>query len=158
MGGILAKLITGPVLTALAGALLGPIESIYKQYVAGQISKEQLAEKLQEALVDAFKDVDKTFLDSITSTYNTFITTAAQNPIMTRAWSIVLYSQLFVLLWHQLAIPALATLGVQYKSSGTTVDWAYALVGLCIGAPALVSRIGPAANWAGDAIKKLVGK
>lgn len=155
---ILAGLFTGPVLTALVNSLLGPLENIYKTYIGGQISKEQLAEKLQEALLAAFADVEKAFLDSITKTYTTFITTAAQNPVMARAWAVVLYSQLFVLLWHQLIIPALATAGIAYKSSGATVDWAYALVALCLGAPALAARVGPAASWAADSLKKVLAK
>lgn len=153
-----ASIFTGPIISALVGNLLGPLESMFKAYIGGQITKEQLAEKLQEALIAGLVETEKAFLDSITKTYTAFITAAAQNAVMARAWSVVLYSQLFVLIWHQIAIPALATYGIDYKSSGATVDWAYALVALCLGAPALASRVGPAANWTAEALKKVLGK
>ena len=70
----------------------------------------------------------------------------------------VLYSQLFVLVWHQFCIPAIVALKFvkDYPTSGATVNWAYALVALCLGAPAIASRIGPAAGWAAENIGKLV--
>lgn len=155
---MLASLLSGPILTALVGKLIAPLENMFTAYLNKQISKEQLAEKLQEALIAGVKDVEAAFLDSITQTYTAFISAAAKNEVMTRAWSIVLYSQLFVLVWHQMVIPALATYGIAYKSSGATVDWAYALVALCLGAPALASRVGPAANWTADALRKVLTK
>lgn len=156
--GIFATLLSGPVLSALVNGLLGPLENIFTQYINKQITKEQLAEKLQEAILATFADVEKSFYDSLTKTYTAFLQTMATNTVVARAWSIVLYSQLFVLIWHQLVIPGLATYGIQYKSSGATVDWAYALVALCVGAPAISARVGPAASWAADNIKKLVSK
>lgn len=156
--GFFASLLSGPIIKALIDGLMGPLEAIYKDYIAGKITKEQLAEQLQAAILAAFVSVETAYLDSITKTYTTFIQAASQNPVMTRAWSVVLYSQLFVLVWHQMAIPALATMGVAYKSSGATVDWAYALVALCLGAPAIASRVGAGASWATDNLKRLVGK
>lgn len=155
---MLTTLFSGPIISALIKGLMGPLESIYKDYIGGQISKEQLAEKLQEAILSTLAQIEVQFMDSITKTYTAFIQAAAQNPVMARAWSVVLYSQLFVLMWHQLIIPALATLGVDYKSSGATVDWAYALVALCLGAPAIASRVGPAAGWVTDNIARILKK
>jgi hypothetical protein len=154
--GLLASIFGGPVITALINGLMGPLEGIFKDYIAGKISKEQLAEKMQEAILAAFVQVEASYLDSITKTYTTFIQAAAQNPVMTRAWAIVLYSQLFVLVWHQMAIPALATMGIAYKSSGATVDWAYALIALCLGAPAIASRVGAGASWAVDNLSRII--
>ncbi len=155
--GLLASLFTGPVLTSLINGLMGPLESIFHDYIQGKISKEQLQEKLQEAILAAFAQVETQFFDSLTKTYTSFIQAATTNPIMTRAWSVVLYSQLFVLVWHQFVIPAIVALGIlkNYPSSGTTVEWSYALIALCLGAPAIASRIGPAAGWAAS-IKGLV--
>lgn len=145
---MLAALFTGPVLTALINALLGPLESIFHDYTQGQITKEQLAERLQAAMLSTLAQIDAQFTDSLTKTYTAFITTAATNPVMTRAWSVVLYSQLAILLWQQWAIPLIVALGFvqKYPSAGVTGEWAYALVALCLGAPALSTRIGSVAN------------
>lgn len=157
--GILASLFSGPIITALVNGLMGPLEAIFKDYIAGQITKEQLAEKIQEAILAAFAQVETAYLDSITKTYTAFIQAASQNPVMARAWSVVLYTQLAVLTWHQVGIPAIDQIfGIRYPSSGATVDWAYALVALCLGAPAIASRVGAGASWATDSLKRLAGK
>jgi hypothetical protein len=160
MGSFFASLLGSAGLKALVDAFAGPVEAIFHDYVQGKISKDQLQEKLQEAILAAFSQVEAAYLDSITKTYTAFIQAAAQNPVMVKAWSVVLYSQLFVLFWHQFCIPAIVALGFidKYPTSGATVNWAYALVALCLGAPAIASRIGPAAGWASDNIKRLVGR
>lgn len=144
----------------LSGVLAGPLESIFHDYFNAKISKEQLAEKLQEAVLAALIQSETALYESITKTYASFMTTAAQSPLMQRAWAVVLYSQLFVLLWHQVVIPFLVTFGYvkSYATSGATVNWAYALVALCLGAPAIASRIGPAATWTADSIRKALGR
>lgn len=155
---MLTALFTGPIISAITGSLFGKMEQAWEAYVKKEISKDQLMAQMQAALVATFKEVEVAFYDSLTKTYASFMQTMAQSVIMQRAWSVVLYSQLFVLLWHQLAIPALATYGVQYKSSGATVDWAYALIALCLGAPAITSKIGPGVSAMTDGLKRLVGK
>lgn len=154
----LATLFGGGALKALVDALASPLENVFHDYIQGKISKEQLQEKMQEAVLAAFAQVESQFYDSLTKTYASFIQAASSNPVMTKAWSVVLYSQLLVLFWHQMVIPALVTFGfvTKYASSGLTTDWAYALVALCLGAPAIASRVGPTANWASSTIKGML--
>jgi hypothetical protein len=155
--GFLASIFSGPILTSLINGLAGPLENIYKDYINGKISKEQLLEQIQAAMLAAFAQVETAYLDSITKTYTTFIQAASQNPVMTKAWSWVLYSQLGVLVYHQLFIPIIVLLfGIKYPSSGMTVEWSYALIALCLGAPAIASRVGPAASWAVNSLTRLV--
>jgi hypothetical protein len=156
--GILASIFTGPIISAIAGSLFDKLAGAWESYMKKEINKEQMHAKIQEALTASFAEVEKALLDSMAKTYASFMQTMAQSPVMQRAWSIVLYSQLFVLFWHQMVIPALATMGIKYASSGATVDWSYALIALCLGAPQIVSRIGPAASWATDSLKRLGGK
>lgn len=158
--GFLASLFGKEALSALVGSLLSPLELMFRDYINGKISKEQLAEQIQAAMLAAFAQVEASFLDSMTKTYVAFVGAAAQNPVMTRAWSVVLYSQLSILLWHQFVIPFLVTFGFvpKYASSGATVDWAYALVALCLGAPAVMEKVGIGTAWAADNLKRLVGK
>lgn len=155
---IIASIFTGPIISAIAGSLFDKLGSAWEAYMKKQITKEEMHAKIQVALMDSFADVEKSLMESMAKTYASFMETMAQSPLMQRAWSIVLYSQLFVLFWHQMVIPLLATLGIKYASSGATVDWAYALIALCLGAPQIMSRIGPAASWAADSLKRISGK
>lgn len=163
MGGFFASLLTGGALQTLVNTLLPAVVSLVNDYTQNKITKEQLAEKLQEAILSAFSQVEKQYLDSITKTYTAFIQAMMTNPEMVRAWKFVLYSQTIVLVWHQAGIPLFVQLvrwtydpRFIYPSSGTTVEWAYALIALCLGAPAISSRIGPAASWASDAFNRLI--
>lgn len=155
---IIASIFTGPILSALTGGLFDKLEKGWELYVNKQITKDQLLAEIQRALIDGLREVEAALLDSMAKTYGSFMQAMVQSPAMQRAWSVVLYSQVFVLLWHQLAIPAIATWGIDYKSSGTTVDWAYALVALCLGVPQIAARVGPVASWATDSLKRLISK
>jgi len=58
-----------------------------------------------------------------------------QSKLMQVVWDSVVISQTLVLLWHQIGIPALCYhVGNKacYPSSGTTVEWAYLLVAVCV--------------------------
>lgn len=159
MGSFFATLLGSAGLKALVEAFAGPVEAIFHDYVQGKISKEQITEKMQEALLSAFSQVEIEFLDSITKTYATFMQAAAQNPVMTKAWAVVLYTQLGVIIWHQIGIPAIIALGLidKYPSSGITADWGYALVALCLGAPAISSRVGGGVSTLANNLKQLIG-
>lgn len=155
--GFLAALLGKEALSTLVGSLLGPLELIFRDYLNAKISKEQLQEQMIAAMLSAFTQVETQYLDSITKTYTSFIQATSQNPVMARAWSVVLYSQLGVLIWHQFGIPAFVLFtGVSYPSSGATVDWAYGLVALCLGAPAIASRVGAGASWAANSFSKII--
>lgn len=155
---ILATIFAPAIIKTIADSLIGKVSDAFVAYQNKQITQAELSARVQQALMDSFVEVEKALLDSIAKSYGSFLQMVAASPMMQRAVTIVLYSQLFVLLWHQLAIPALATWGIAYKSSGATVDWAYALIALCLGVPQLTTRIGPAASWATDSLKKLVSK
>jgi len=62
------------------------------------------------------------------------------------------------LVWHQLAIPFIAfAFAVRYPSSGETVNWAYLLLGACLGMGPLVLRNGPG-TLSTDKLKALITK
>lgn len=155
MGGFFASLLGGSALQTFVNAFAAPVVDIVKAYLDKTITEAQLAEKLKEAVLAAFAEVEKRHLDSITKTYTAFVQAMTTNPVITAGWKFVIYSQTLVLLWHQVGIPAFVMLvhwffdpKFIYPSSGTTVEWAYALLTVGLGAPAIASRIGPAAGWA----------
>ncbi len=137
----IASAIAGP----LVNALIAPFVTIFTAYINKQITIEQLRAQMTEALLTAFAEVEKSHADALAKTYDSFMQAASKNATMTRVWAAVTLSQLVVLLWHQMGIPAIVALGLveKYPSSGGTVDWAYALVGACVGFGPLVLRTGP---------------
>lgn len=146
------------IIEAVLPGLLAPLKDIFHDYIQGKISEAQLAAAVQQAMLTAFSNLDAALLDSITKTYTSFWQANGQNAVMQHGWAIVLYSQLFVLVWHQFFIPFLVTFGFveRYATSGATVNWAYALIALCLGAPAILTRVGPAASWAADNLSRIV--
>jgi hypothetical protein len=135
---------------------------LFDAYLKKQISIEELRTQLLGVAMRSASEVEIAHAQSLTSTYNTFIAAAAQNPTMARVWAATALSQLFVLLWHQLGIPfyvwAASTPGhvAHYPSSGATVDWAYALLMFCLGGGAIALRAGPGSASVTDQLKSLI--
>ncbi len=146
MGGLLASIFTGPVLGTLLDKIIGPFTDLFKAYINKQITEIELREKLSEIMVGAFADIEKAHAEALTKTYATFMASLDKSAILKWVWASTTISQLLVLLWHQVGIPAIVAVGLidRYPSSGGTVDWAYALLGACVGLGPLVLRTGPA--------------
>ena len=144
--GLLASIFTGPVLSALLDKFIAPAEDIWKAYINKQITQDQLREKLSEILVTSFADIEKSHADALTKTYATFMASADKSPLLQAVWASVTISQLLVLVWHQVGIPAIIASGLvtHYPSSGSTVEWAYALIAACLGLGPVVLRTGAA--------------
>lgn len=160
--------ILSAILSSLGGDLvdriLGRFTGLFEAYFKKEITQAQLHAGLVQALIGGAVEVEKAHADSITKTYASFMDAVKGSPALQRMLAIVVYSQLFVLFWHQFCIPAIVAFvryyyvpGWNYPSSGSTVDWSYALIaGLC-GLGATVLRVGPGKfDW--DSLKRLVGK
>jgi hypothetical protein len=141
-------------------SLLGKITGVFEAYFNKQISIEELRAKMVLALYETFAEVEKAHADSLTKTYESFQVTMRQSPMIQTMWGWVVGTQLAVLLWHQVGIPAFVKItGSSYPSSGSTVEWSYALIGFMFGAGALLLRSGPGAPASMiDKLKSVVGK
>jgi len=142
--GLLSKIIS-LVGSPLVDVILGNITGIFKAYFDKEITEAQLKAQLQEALIKGFVEVEKTQADALTKTYSSFMDAMKTNTLMQICWGSVVLSQLFVLLYHQLAIPFIIFMGwaTKYPPSGSTVDWAYLLVAGCLGLGPVVLNGGP---------------
>lgn len=152
----------GSIISAVAGSLvdkiIGPFLELGKAYMNKQISMEELRARMVTVLVSSAAEVEKTQAQELSKTYESFQVTLRQSRLVQIAWACTLFSQLAVLLWHQLGIPYFVYMtGKGYPSSGSTVEWSYALIGFLLGAGALIFRTGPGAmnvnSW-----KALIGK
>lgn len=154
------SMIAGSVVGPLVDKLIAPLTDIFKAYINKQITVEQLREQMVAALLGAFQAVEVSHSDTLGKTYASFMQAATQSRLMQWVWGSTVISQVLVLIWHQVGIPALCFFeGVKacYPSSGTTVEWAYLLVAGLMGLGPVVLRAGPAAPNV-SAWKALIGK
>jgi hypothetical protein len=146
--------------------MFGTITDIISKWQQKQISDIEAKQAIVLALVNAVKDIEVTYAQELTKTYTVFMGVVERNNLVATVWAITSISQLIVLLWHQVGIPWLVYAyrmwwGVpdfKYPSSGTTVDWAYALLGGLLGLGALALKNTAGAGTLTDRIKGLVGK
>lgn len=144
----------------LVDRILGQFTGLFKAYFDKQISEAELKSKLLQTLIGGVTEIEKSHAEAITKTYATFMQAAVQSPGLMVGYLVVLYSQLAVLLWHQFGISALCYFaGTKscWPSSGTTVDWSYALIAGMLGFGAVMQRMGPA-KLDLDKLKSMIGK
>jgi hypothetical protein len=137
--------IGGIIAGTLVDKIIGPVTGIVTSYLNKKISEEEMRAKMVEQVLEAIQTIEVTHAQELTKTYSAFMTAATQSRLIRWTWATVTLSQLIVLLWHQLGIPALVYFTqVPYPSSGSTVEWAYALLGGLVGLGVTMLRKGPA--------------
>lgn len=157
------------IFTALGGQFIDVFfknaVTLVTAYINKEITEAELNAKLRVEFFKMLGQIETSYAESITKTYATFMQAALQDPLVRDVWAFVAVSQTFVLLWHQVGIPALVFLmsepgkpPVHYPSSGTTVDWAYLLVAGCVGFGAIALRGGPAGTSSAGVFGKLLSK
>jgi hypothetical protein len=150
----------GPLIKAITDSFLGKALDAFTAYNNKQISMEELRTRVQQAMLATFAEVEKAYADSLNKTFASFMDAASKSVFMQHVWGAVALTQLAVLLWHQVGIPGVIALGwvTKYPSSGTTVDWAYALLALCLGGGAIALKTGPGAGKLAQDIKSITSK
>jgi hypothetical protein len=156
----LAGALGGAVIKQLAGTLIDKVSGAFAAYQQRQITREQLQAELQKALAESFAEVEKAHADALAKTFESFQATVRASPEIARMFSIVIYSQLFVLFWSQWVVPMLymvGWIGHGWKP-GASAEWAYLLVGGLCGAAPMLLRAGPGAGSIAERLKGLVGR
>jgi hypothetical protein len=134
------------VIDVLSGNLVDRLADLFKAYMAREITRDQLVAEVGKALLASIQAIELSHAQVLGQTYDAFIKAAAQSRVMQWVWATVVWSQLAVLLWHQVGISALVYVTARpWPSSGSTVEWAYLLVGGLCGLGPLVLRRGPGA-------------
>lgn len=142
---------------SIVDSLLGRVTGVFEAYFNKQITQAELKAQVEKAMLASFTDVEKSHAESIAKTYDSFMRAASTNLLMQTIWAATVISQLFVLLWHQVGIPALTYFtGDKYPSSGSTVEWAYALIAACLGFGPMILRAGPGSIISG--LRSLIGR
>lgn len=131
----------------------------FRAYENKQISIEQLKDQLYATMLDTIKAVEVAHADALAKTYANFMDAIKTSKLMQRTWATVVLSQLFVLVWSQFAVPLLFAFGMLPSwKAGTSAEWAYLLVGACLGMGPMVLRSGPGAGSLPERLKAVVGK
>lgn len=132
------------IVTTIAPILIGKLADAFAAYENKQITLAELNAKVQEALISAFAEVQKSQSTALAQTFASFMDGAKNSKLMRTVWAIVVLSQLGVLLWHQVGIPAVVDMtGRSYPGSGATIEWAYLLIAACLGFGPVVLNRGP---------------
>jgi hypothetical protein len=140
------SLILKSVIGSLTGTLLDKVTGIFDSYFKKEITKAELQEKLSEALLKSATEIEVSHSETLAATYNSFMKTMSSSRIIQWVWAATAVSQLIVLVWHQMGIPLLCYFAGNarcFPSSGSTVEWAYLLLGGLLGMAPLVLRGGP---------------
>lgn len=150
MGALLTLLATAaPLLVKLVAPQLGDIVDAYARK---EITKEEMNARIAEALTGAAAKMHAADAEALSSTFASAMGAISKNRLMQYGWLAVLVTQLWTLFWYQWIVPFGQFMGwwIDYPSPGSTIDWAYGLVGGCIG-------LGPFVLKGGSTITKLKG-
>lgn len=142
--------------------LFGGFMQIIERYQQKQITEIEAKKALYTLLIGAFRDIEVSHSETLAKTFESFQVTLRGSPLLQAAWTALFLSQMLVLVWHQVGIPALCyTVGNNqcYPSSGETVKWSYLMLMFMIGAGPIVFRAGPGAGggWL-DKLKNMIGR
>lgn len=143
---------------ALLPKLVPSIMNLADKYLNKEITKAEFEAELSSTIVGSVENMHVADTKALASTFDSFMTTMKASPMMRFIWGVVVLSQLGVLLWHQVGIPAIVAMGVvrSYPPSGSTVEWAYLLLAFCLGAGPAIFRNGPAQGGGMQIIRNLI--
>ena len=118
------------ILKFLTGGLVDGIVDLGKSYINKEISEAEFRSRVEIALADSATKITESLQATIRS-----------SPVLQRALPFVMVSQTLVLLLYQLGGPLWPMItGDVFPAPVITVEWAYALVGLCITGGAVMLR------------------
>lgn len=151
------------IFASLGGAIVdkffGAARDIFHDYATQKISEAECRARLMTALSDAAKAVEVSHSETLAKTYASFMDAAKTSPLLQRMWAWTVGTQLFILFWSQFFVPLLFAYGILPNwKAGTTGEWAYLLLGACLGMGPLVLRSGPGASNLTDKLKAMVSK
>lgn len=119
--------IVGKILT---GGFLDKVFDAINLYQQGKITEAEFQSNIEIAT----KEAETKIVESVQSTIRS-------SKVIQKAYAITLFTQVFVLVWYQLGVPAFNIVtGAAWPAPGASIEWAYLLVAAMIGAGPLVYR------------------
>lgn len=125
----------------ITGGLVDKILDAYRIHKSGKTSEAEFERDVKIAGADAAAKVEQAWAEASTKMVESVQATVRSSPVIQRAYAIVLFIQLFVLVWYQLGAPAYAVItGARWPEPMASIEWAYLLIAAMIGAGPLVLR------------------
>jgi hypothetical protein len=125
----------------LSGGLLDKVIDTYALYRKGEITKAEFDAKVKIASKDAEVEIEKAWAKAVSEVTESVQVTVRSSVIIQKAYAIVLFLQLFVLVWYQLGASAFTIVtGAVWPAPMASIEWAYLLIAAMIGAGPLVYR------------------
>jgi hypothetical protein len=129
------------IIKLLSGGLLDKVIDVYELHRKGQITKAEFDAKVKIAGKDAEVEIEKAWAKTAAEVTESVQATVRSSKIIQKAYAIVLFLQLFVLVWYQLGVSAFTIVtGAVWPAPMASIEWAYLLIAAMIGAGPLVYR------------------
>ncbi len=125
----------------LTAGLLDKALEAYELYKKGQISQSEFESRVAIASKEAETKIEEAWAETAAKVTSSVQSTVRASQVIQRAYAIVLFIQLFVLVWYQLGAPAFTIItGAVWPAPMASIEWAYLLIAAMIGAGPLVYR------------------
>jgi len=125
----------------LTGGFVDRIFGIAETYIKTEGDKAKFKAEVQSAANEAAANVEKAWAESAAKIAASTQDALKASPILQRAWAVVLFMQLVVLVWYQAGAPAYQVMtGTPWPAPMASIEWAYFLIGAMVGAGPLVFK------------------
>ena len=127
----------------LTGGFADKLVGLGQAYFNKQISQAQYKAEVKKAASEAAAKVEASWADAAKGISASTHDMLKATPVMQRAFAIVLFLQVFVLVFYQIIAPAFTVItGTAWPDPGVTLEWCYLLIGAMVGAGPFVFRRG----------------
>jgi hypothetical protein len=129
------------IINFVTGGLVDKVLDLGKAYFAKQISEAEFESRVKIAASDTAARIEQSWAEASVGITKSVQATLKASVVLQRAYAIVLFLQLFVLVWYQLGAPAYEVVaGRPWPQPMASIEWAYLLIGAMVGAGPLVFR------------------
>jgi hypothetical protein len=127
----------------LTGGFLDKVVDLGKTYIKNETDRAEFEKQVKIAGQEAAVKMEEAWAQAASEATKAANATVASSPVLQRAWAVVLFLQVVVLVWYQIGTSCYqAITGVPWPQPMAEIEWAYLLIGAMIGAGPLVFRRG----------------
>jgi len=129
------------IIKILTGGLLDKVLDLGRVYITSQTDRADFEKQVRIAAGETAAKVQEAWAESAAKIAASTQDALKASPILQRAYAIVLFLQLFILVWYQLGAPAYQVItGTPWPAPMASIEWAYLLIGAMVGAGPFVFK------------------
>lgn len=131
----------GTIISVLTGGLLDKVTGLAHAYLNKEITKSEFESRVKIAHEDATAKMDMAWTAAQADMQESLMATIRVSPVMQKAFAVVLFMQVFVLVWYQIGTPCYQIItGTPFPEPMANIEWAYLLVGGMTGVGAYIFK------------------